>query len=139
MRISSYRITCLSNIKASVWKSIEEIHQFDGSMSYWAKRSNMQIVMQELGEKHGIAGYDELIARTDNEYSKKLVYEVDNEEFVDLVDSLLPQQPLDTGVHLEIAKHLNVPKHKVASAIRVLIYQGRRKRQKEWRLYNEFK
>lgn len=57
-------------------------------------------------------------------------------EFVDAVDRLLPEQPWRIGVHLEVAKALKCAPFDVSTAIRRLMDNGRRKRQKDGVVYD---
>jgi hypothetical protein len=57
-------------------------------------------------------------------------------EFVDAVDRLLPEQPWQIGVHLEVARTLNCAHEDVSAAIGQLMDSGRRKRQKNGVVYD---
>ncbi len=54
-----------------------------------------------------------------------------SEEFVEMVDMLLPKQPWKPGVQAEIASKLDCPKPRVALAIEQLIASGKRNVQKD--------
>lgn len=48
-----------------------------------------------------------------------------SKELIDKIDSLLPEQPWETGVHKEIANELGIGVHLVSKAITKLIEQGK--------------
>lgn len=54
-----------------------------------------------------------------------------SDEFLDQVNMLLPSQPWETGVHLEVAEKLGCRNSKVTAAIQQLILLGRRKNQRD--------
>ncbi len=59
-----------------------------------------------------------------------------SQEFVDMVEMLLPEQPWKPGVHVEIASKLNCSTKKVSSAIQELIAQGKRNNQIDGVVYD---
>jgi hypothetical protein len=58
------------------------------------------------------------------------------DDFLTQVDSLLPAQPWQTGVHIEVAEKLEVSRIKVQHAIDQLIRSGRRIKQVDGILYD---
>jgi AIPR protein len=56
--------------------------------------------------------------------------------FVDQVDTLLPPQPWPQGIHLEVARKLDVVPKQVTIAIRQLIDSGRRREQIDGKLFD---
>lgn len=66
---------------------------------------------------------------------RKKIYDMD-EEFINQVNLLLPDQPWPIGIHREISNKLNCPANKVHTAINELIKSGRRYSQIEGELFD---
>ncbi|GFE82492.1 hypothetical protein GCM10011487_44920 [Steroidobacter agaridevorans] len=59
------------------------------------------------------------------------------DEFVAMVDQVLPPQPWGVSVHLEVSEKLNCRPNKVSRAIQRLISEGKRLRQRDGIVYSE--
>ena len=96
-------------------------------------------LLEEASEKYGIEGYDSILKRK-NEFiiedvSAKKKRKDQKEQMKPLlipdvlltkVDEKLPKQPWPTGIHIVVAKELNLSVDIVSSAIRKLIRIGKR-------------
>jgi hypothetical protein len=60
-----------------------------------------------------------------------------SEEFIRQIDSLLPPQPWQPGLHATVAKQLGCHKRTVSAAIKVLIASGKRLQQVDGVVYDQ--
>ena len=58
------------------------------------------------------------------------------DDYIDLVNSLLSKQPWKPGIHNEIASKTKSPKEKVYRAIQILVKNGKRYNQKDGIIYD---
>ena len=103
------------------------------------KRSYVMALLKEASEKYGIEGYESILNRK-NEFVvedvsvKKKRKELKEQmkpllvpdELLTKVDEKLPKQPWPTGIHIAVAKELNISIDIVSGAIRKLIRIGKR-------------
>ena len=103
------------------------------------KRSYVMALLKEASEQYGIEGYDSILRRKNafvveevsvkkkrkdlNEQMKLLLIP---DELLTKVDEILPEQPWSTGIHVVVAKELNISIDVVSCVIRKLIRLGKR-------------
>ena len=103
------------------------------------KRSYVMALLKEASEQYGIEGYDSILRRKNafvveevsvkkkrkdlNEQMKLLLIP---DELLTKVDEILPEQPWPTGIHVVVAKELNISIDVVSCVIRKLIRLGKR-------------
>ena len=128
-------------------KEILETCHFINTRNYKTKkikRSNVMGLLKEASGHYGIKGYESILKRN-NAFVAKYVYvtkknkELKNQkenilipdELLLKIDEMLPQQPWPIGIHIVVAKELNISVNIVSGAIRKLIRLGRRSYQKD--------
>lgn len=92
----------------------------------------------EAANKYGLLGLED-VGRRDipsAPIQQPGIRNVLSEDFIAMVDYVLPSQPWKLGVHLEVASKLDCKPHKVSQAIRQLIADGKRNVQKDGVVYD---
>ena len=102
-------------------------------------------VCKEINKANDIKGYDRLVYNygVNNENfiiqkrtHKHIVKDITS-EFLNQLDSLLPEQPWKPGTHKLIAKELSCSESEIFSAVEILIKTGKRYRQKDGIIYDK--
>lgn len=92
----------------------------------------------EAANKYGLLGLED-VGRRDipsAPIQQPRTRKVLSEDFIEMVDYVLPSQPWKPGVHFEVASKLDCKPHKVSQAIRQLIADEKRNVQKDGVVYD---
>ncbi|WEK54356.1 MAG: AIPR family protein [Candidatus Cohnella colombiensis] len=124
------------------WELISESLEAHWQKKLWRQKDFTSNLCLLAAKKNGIKDYEAFYKRKDpmNEFEPKprlARKKVLDEEFITLINSLLPPQPWKPGIHYRIARDINRHPALVSRAIQVLIKQGVRHKQVDGIVYDQ--
>ena len=140
----SYRVELLAKIDTSTFsiREVQEIWELvnftvgDRDRGLRPTLPQVRRCCTEASKRYGLLGKDEVGRRTIPSLTHSGSSEPLSKEFVDMVNTLLPDQPWRPGVHLEVASKLDCKPQKASKAIQQLISDGKRNEQRDGIVYD---
>lgn len=120
----------------ATWNYIYTFDPKDLSNSGWRRKDFILRLLQGFAHEFNIDGVQRMEKGYDFKGNEWKRYKKVDKEFALKVNALLPPQPWKPGVHIEITKTLKCTNREYFSAVKLLIEDGLRNRQKDGVVYD---